>query len=141
MASESGTSIVSNERCDVNNTIQQVFEPPRKETTNVKVPKTTWNSVIKETNEFSGDLALHSIRTPTIFSTASSFNANTEGKELQRNVNFMSSSGDVEERTAYKLALNTTLRVSSLESHSMSNQKSDLDSVACLSEQSDGNII
>ncbi|XP_078043559.1 uncharacterized protein LOC144473512 [Augochlora pura] len=139
MASETGTSIVSNERCDVNNTIQQVFEPLRRETTNVKVSRTAWESVIKETNEFSGDLELHSIRTPTIFSTASSFNANTEGKGLQRNVNFMSSSGDVEERTTYKLAINTTLRVPSLEAHSMSNQRNELDNVACHAEQPNGN--
>ncbi|XP_076277049.1 uncharacterized protein LOC143207459 [Lasioglossum baleicum] len=139
MASETGTSIVSNERCDVNNTIQQVFEPLRRETTNVKVSRTAWNSVIKETNEFTDDLELHSIRTPTIFSTASSFNANTEGKGLQRNVNFMSSSGDVEERTTYKLAINTTLRVPSLEAHSMSNQRNELDNVACHADQPNGN--
>ncbi|XP_076634334.1 uncharacterized protein LOC143348220 isoform X1 [Colletes latitarsis] len=139
MASETGTSIVSNERCDVNNTIQQVFEPLRRETTNAKVPGTTWNSVIKETNEFSNNLALHSIRTPTIFSTASSFSANTEGKELQRNVNFMSSSGDVEERSTYKLAINTTLHSPSLEPHSMPNNRNDLDNVDCLTEQPNGN--
>lgn len=140
MASETGTSIVSNERCDVNNTIQQVFEPLRRETTNVKVPRIAWNSVIKETNEFSNNLALHSIRTPTIFSTASSFSANTEGKELQRNVNFMTSSGDVEERTTYKLAINTALHIPSLEPHSMPNNRNDIDNVTCLTEQLNGNI-
>ncbi|KAK9301975.1 hypothetical protein QLX08_005831 [Tetragonisca angustula] len=138
MASETGTTIVSNERCDVNNTIQQIFEPLQTETTNVKVSRTTWNSVIKETNEFSDNFALHSIRTPTIFSTASSFNTNTEEDELRRNVNFMSSSGDVEERISFKIAVNTELHTSSLESRSMSNQRNDLDT-ACISEQPDGN--
>ncbi|KAF3429576.1 hypothetical protein E2986_05451 [Frieseomelitta varia] len=138
MASETGTSIVSNERCDVNNTIQQIFEPLQTETTNVKVSRTTWNSVIKETNKFSDNFALHSIRTPTIFSTASSFNTNTEEDELRRNVNFMSSSGDVEERISFKIAVNTELHTSSLESCSMSNQRNDLDT-ACISEQPDGN--
>ncbi|XP_050477196.1 uncharacterized protein LOC126867097 [Bombus huntii] len=139
MASETGASIVSNERCDVNNTIQQVFDPLQAETNSVKVSRTTWNSVIKETNEFSDDFALHSIRTPTIFSTASSFNTNTEGNELRRNVNFMSSSGDVEERISFKIPINTELRTPSLESHSMSNQRNDLDTVTCISEQPDGN--
>lgn len=141
MASETGASIVSNERCDVNNTIQQVFDPLQAETNSVKVSRTTWNSVTKETNEFSDDFALHSIRTPTIFSTASSFNTNTEGNELRRNVNFMSSSGDVEERISFKIPINTELRTPSLESHSMSNQRNDLDTGTCISEQPDGNII
>ncbi|OAD59528.1 Round spermatid basic protein 1-like protein, partial [Eufriesea mexicana] len=132
-------SIVSNERCDVNNTIQQVFEPLQTETTSVKVSRATWNSVIKESNEFSDNFALHSIRTPTIFSTASSFNTNTEGNELRKNVNFMSSSGDVEKRISFKIAVNTELRTSSFESHSMSNQRNDLDRVTCISEQPDEN--
>nr|XP_012137227.1 PREDICTED: uncharacterized protein LOC100876390 isoform X2 [Megachile rotundata] len=139
MASETGTSIVSNERCDVNNTIQQVFEPIQTETTSLKVARTTWNSVIKETSDFSNDLALHSIKTPTIFSTASSFNANTEEKELQKNINFMSSSGDVEEHTTFKPAVNAKLHILPLEAHNMSSQKNDLDSVACVSDQPDGN--
>ncbi|XP_054011293.1 uncharacterized protein LOC128893975 [Hylaeus anthracinus] len=137
MATETGASIVSNERCDVNNTIEEVFEPPRRETTNGKVAKTPWNSVTNETNEFTNSLAVHSIRTPTIFSTASSFSTNTEGRETQRNVSFMSSSGDVEERATYKLAINTALHVPSMEPRSMSNNRSDLDSIR--SEQPNGN--
>lgn len=141
MASETGTSIVSNERCDVNNTIQQIFESLQTETTSVKISRTTWNSVIKETKEFSDNFTLHSIRKPTIFSTASSFNTNTEGNELRKNVNFMSSSGDVEERINFKISVNSELRTPSMESHNMSNQRNDLDNVACISEQPDGNII
>lgn len=142
MASETGTSIVSNERCDVNNTIQEVFEPLETETTGVKVPRASWTGVIEETNEYSDNFALRPTRTPTIFPTASSYNTNTEGNELRRSANFMSSSGDVEEeRINYKTAVITKLHTTSLEPHSMSNQKNDLDSVARLSEQPDGNII
>ncbi|XP_034176334.2 uncharacterized protein LOC117602436 [Osmia lignaria lignaria] len=139
MASETSTGIVSNERCDVNNTIQQVFEPIQTETTSLKVPRTTWNSVIKETNDFSDNLALHSTKTPTIFSTASSFNANTEEQELQKNINFMSSSGDVQDHNTYKPTVNAKLHISPVETHNMSSQKNDLDSIACISEQPDGN--
>ncbi|KAG6798566.1 hypothetical protein HZU73_06132 [Apis mellifera caucasica] len=51
----------------------------------------------------------------------------------------MSSSGDVEERINFKIAVNSELHTPSMESHNMSNQRNDLDNVACISEQPDGN--
>ncbi|KAK2586057.1 hypothetical protein KPH14_008350 [Odynerus spinipes] len=139
MASENDTSIVSNERCDVNNTIQQVFEPSRGEISSAKVLRTQWGKVDKEATDCSGDIGLNSNRTPTVFPTASSFNTNTDGHELQRNANILSSSGDVQERENNKFAVSTTLHTLPSKSDSMSAQRNDLDSAACVPEKTDDN--
>ncbi|CAK9797779.1 Lysine-specific demethylase RSBN1L [Anthophora plagiata] len=139
MASETGTGIVSNERCDVNNTIEQLFEPLKTETIGVKVARATWSSSIEETTKLTDAFALGSIRTPTICPTAaSSFRTNTE-EELRRTlVNFTGSSGDAEEEINRKLTVAAKLHVS-FEHRAMSNRTNDLDDVAHLSEQTDGN--
>ncbi|XP_046825743.1 uncharacterized protein LOC124427181 [Vespa crabro] len=139
MASENDTGIVSNERCDVNNTIQQVFEPLRREISSAKVLGTQWKNVNKEATDCSGDIGLNSNRTPTVFPTASSFNTNTDRHELQRNANTLSSSGDVQERANYKFIISTTLHKLPSKPDSMSTQRNDLDSAACVPEKTDDN--
>ncbi|XP_014611556.1 PREDICTED: uncharacterized protein LOC106790858 [Polistes canadensis] len=139
MASENDTDIVSNERCDVNNTIQQVFEPLRGEISNAKVLSSQWKNLIKEATDCSDNIGLNSDRTPTVFPTASSFNTNTDRHELQRNANILRSSGDVQESANYKFVINTTLHKLPSNSDSMSTQKNDLDSAACVPEKTDDN--
>ncbi|KAF7395772.1 hypothetical protein HZH68_009822 [Vespula germanica] len=139
MASENDTGIVSNERCDVNNTIQQVFEPLRAEISSAKALGTQWKNVNKEATDCSGDIGLNSNRTPTVFPTASSFNTNTDRHELQRNANTLSSSGDVQERANYKFIVSTTLHKLPSKPDSMSTQRNDLDSAACVPEKTDDN--
>ncbi|XP_043673530.1 uncharacterized protein LOC122631647 [Vespula pensylvanica] len=139
MASENDTGIVSNERCDVNNTIQQVFEPLRGEISSAKALGTQWKNVNKEATDCSGDIGLNSNRTPTVFPTASSFNTNTDRHELQRNANTLSSSGDVQERANYKFIVSTTLHKLPSKPDSMSTQRNDLDSAACVPEKTDDN--
>ncbi|XP_015191224.1 PREDICTED: uncharacterized protein LOC107074369 [Polistes dominula] len=139
MASENDTGIVSNERCDVNNTIQQVFEPLKGEISNAKVLSTQWKNLIKEATDCSDNIGLNSDRTPTVFPTASSFNTNTDRNELQRNANILRSSGDVQESANYKFVINTTLHKLPSKSDSMSTQRNDLDSAACVPEKTDDN--
>ncbi|KAI4498240.1 hypothetical protein M0802_006726 [Mischocyttarus mexicanus] len=139
MASENDTGIVSNERCDVNNTIQQVFNPLKGEISNAKVLSTQWNNLIKEATDCSDNIGLNSDRTPTVFPTASSFNTNTDRHELQRNANILRSSGDVQESANYKFVINTTLHKLPSKSDSMSTQRNDLDSAAYVPEKTDDN--
>lgn len=141
MASENDTGIVSNERCDVNNTIQQVFEPLRGKISSAKVLGTQWKNVNKEATDCSDDIGLNSNKTPTVYSTASSFNTNTDRHELQRNANILSSSGDVQECANYKFIISTTLHKLPSKPDSMSTQRNDLDSAACVPEKTDGNHV
>ncbi|EZA53773.1 Round spermatid basic protein 1-like protein [Ooceraea biroi] len=137
MASEDGAGIVSNVRCNVNNTIERAAESAGEGATGATSSETTRHTVAEGTADRVNDPARNSPRTPTGIPAASPFHANTEGHSLPRNSSLVCSSGDVEERVTGEPD-NDTQQQPSLQRRIMSHQRTDLDSTACLPAEPDG---
>lgn len=140
MASEDGAGIVSNVGCDVNNTSQRATESVGSEAVSVESSGTASLTGVEETDGRVRDSARNSPRTPTGLPAASPFHANTEGHALRRDTGLAGSSGDVVEPVASSEPDNETQQPST-QRRSMSHHGSDLDDIARLPGQPDGNLL